>query len=164
MRKTSCAFLFSVILVIGGCSNPNTQLVKIQKSNIDPKTGNLIVLWLQYPNDKEEPVIVTEFYAVYMDWYKDFKVFYLYDNIKKITYKTTNFDIFLEGLKALPEGSEIQRFDTCSRPRLYDIPRSKSEEMTSVFIDRKLRWAISKINGRDKEVICYCESNGFRYP
>jgi hypothetical protein len=103
-----------------------------------------------------------------MEWYKDFKVFYLYDNIQKITYKTSNFDIFLEALKTLPEGTEIQRFDSCTVTRLYDIPRSKSEEMTSLFTDRNLRWATSKITGRDKEIFCTCadecESSGLRYP
>ncbi|MEN8128264.1 MAG: hypothetical protein ABFR90_10755 [Planctomycetota bacterium] len=170
MLKRISIILLLASVMIGGCNNPNTHLIKIQKSNIDPKTGNLIVLWLQCRRcGKEGPIIVTEPHAVYMEWYKDFKVFYIYDNVQKITYKTTNFDVFLEGLKTLPEGTKIQQFDSCTAPRLYDIPRSKSEEMTSVFIDKKLSWATSKINGGEKEIFCTCsfcccEGPKIRYP
>ena len=168
MKKIHSTIFLLFIVIIGGCHNLNTQMVKIQKSNIDPKTGNLIVLWIQYRCEQEKPVIVTEPYAVYMEWYKDFKVFYLYDNVRKVTYKTTNIDVFLETLKSLPEGTEIQRFDSCTVTRLYDIPRSKSEEMSTLFNDRNLRWATSKISGRDREIFCTCadkcEASGLRYP
>lgn len=168
MKKSVSVILILASLIISGCNNPKKQLIKIQNSNIDPVTGNLIVLWIQYHCNTEKPVIVTEPYAVYMEWRGDFKLFYLYDNIQKITYKTTNFDIFLEGLVSLPQETEIQQFDSCTATRLYDIPRSKSEKLMSTLSKNKLRWATSKINGGDKEIFCtcadVCESSGLRYP
>lgn len=163
MTQRITIILLSIVMIVG-CNNPNTHLKKVQKSNVDPTTGNLIAFWLKYRDSEDKPAIVTEPYAVYMEWYNDVKLFYIYDNIHKITCKTTNFDVFLEGLKTLPVGTEIQRFDTCTATRLYDIPRSQSEKLAKTLSDRNLRWATSKVNGQDREIICYCESSGFRYP
>ena len=164
MRNIILVIVLLITGVVGGCDGAGRQLVKVGKSNIEASTGNLIALWMTYRDKEDVAIVVTEPYAVYMEWRGDDKLFYLYDNVQKITYKTTNFDAFLEGLEGLAAGTKIQRFDTCTATQLYDIPRSKSEKLAATLSDGKLSWATSKINGRDKEIFCYCRSRGFRYP
>lgn len=138
--------------------------------NVDPETGNLIAFWLKYPDnpedypEREKPVLVTEPYAVLMVWHEGEKRFFIYDNRMKKTLKTDDFDAFLDELAGLPRGIAIQRFDTCTVPRIYDMPRAEWQRLTEVLREGERKWAISKASGYDHETVCFCESIGFRFP
>ena len=140
------------------------------RDNVDPQTGNLIAFWLEYPDNaehypqREKSILVTEPYAVLMIWYEGEKHFYIYDNRMKRTLKTEDFEAFLDELSRLPRGIAIQRFDTCTVPRIYDMPRAEWQTLTEVLREGEREWAISKASGYDHETVCFCESIGFRFP
>jgi len=159
----------STLLSLSGCikkvtSEPNIDTAsKVQESNINPETGNLIALWVMLP-EKEEAIIITKPYAVFMQWYGDVKQFRFYDNIKKTITKTNDFDAFLARLAAMPKGTEIQKYDTCTVSQLHDMPQSEHEKLKSILHERNLKWAISEVNGREEKIFCTCRSKGLRYP
>jgi hypothetical protein len=168
---------FTCLVLVTGCQKQDTASQNAEKpilkekvstdsktDNIDPKTGNLIAFWLQYPEhlaypEKEKPILVTEPYAVLMVWLGNEKRFFIYDNTKKETFKTNDFDTFLKQLNTIPKGTAIQKFDTCTATRTYDMPRADANRLEKVMTGNTLTWADTS-----GFLICYCESTGFRYP
>lgn len=127
------------------------------------QTGNIVAFWVGQV-DREKPVLVTETYAMYVEWTDSEKRFYLYDNGAKLMFKTSDFKKFLARLDKLPHGIEIQRFDTCTVSRMNAMPLEQFECLTGIMKRGNRKWATSAINGLDYEVVCYCESKGFRFP
>ena len=176
MRTTICAALFVVMLVYTGCDKgpgirPAAEAGEEAAAvNVDPETGNLIAFWLVYPDNpehytqKEKPVLVTERYAVYLEWLDDVRRFYIYDNVTKQTFSTSDFEAFLKQLGSLPQDIAIQRFDTCCASRTYDMPAQAREWVREIMQSGSRKWAISAVTGWDHEIVCICESTGFRYP
>ena len=168
MRTMLCAAVFGMILACAGCAEspePKTApdaAASGGKGNVDPETGNLIAFWLVY-QDREEPVLVTEPYAVYLEWFGDVRRFYIYDNQAKHTVKAKDFDEFLKRLQGLPEGIAIQRFDTCTVSRLHDLPKEHWQRLKAALNSGRRKWAISR-GGMNHEIICYCETVRLRFP
>ena len=161
MPKITIIVISGLLVCIGCAAKQSHQTVT--PANIDSQTGNLIAFWLDYKSG-EKAVIVTEPYAVLMVWQGDEKHFYVYDNKAKKTYIMSNFEAFLEKIKQLPNGIEIQRFDTCSASQVCDMPTEEWQRLTQVLRAGGRKWATSKINGLDHEVVCTCLSTGRRYP
>jgi len=157
-----------VLLVFLACSlagcQTSTNALRGKPGVVDSKTGNLVAFWLEYDHYEDKPILVTEPYAVFMVWYNNEKFFSIYDNVRKTFLRTTDFDVFLQQLDALPHGIAIQRFDTCTVSRVHDMPSEDWQKVLGVLERGNRSWAISKVNGLNHEVICYCESKGFRYP
>ena len=133
----------------------------MEGANVDPDTGKLIAFWLQY-RDRDEPVFVTEPYAVLMVWIDDEKVFYIYERDAKRTIKTQDFDVFLAELSKLPEGTAIEDFVTCTVPRTYDMPPKASARLNEVWSARSFT-STGVTEGIDCTMVCICESP-IRYP
>ncbi|MHC4563278.1 MAG: hypothetical protein ACYS8X_10955 [Planctomycetota bacterium] len=150
------------VLVVGGCVSEPAP-VSAERDNVDAESGNLIAFWLQYP-DREEPVLVTEPYAVFIVWLEEEKLFFVHDNQARRTFKTTDFDEFLSKIRQLPRDIAVQRLDTCTNSQAYKMPPAAAAQLAEAMKSGDRTWAISKANGLDHEIICYCETTGFRYP
>ncbi len=161
-----CVLFVGAVCAPAGCqkrSDAESASPPAAPAAVDPASGNLVAFWLQYP-DKEEPVLVTEPRAVLMVWRGGDKKFYLFDNTAKAVFKTTNFDAFLRQLDELPHGVRIQLFGTCTAPLTYDMPPEKWQQLMQTLEKGKRGWATSKVNGLKREIICYCETRGLRFP
>lgn len=172
-----------VVLIAGGClllsgcegtgpkeiSGTEPSLA-VESPHVDPETGDLIAFWLLYPDNpkyypqKEKPVLVTEPYAVYLEWLDGVRRFYVYDNVKKRVFGTSDFEAFLKQLGSLPEGIVVQRFDTCCGSQIYDMPAEARERIEDAMQSGTRKWATSAVRGGNREIVCRCESIGFRYP
>ena len=176
MRTIICAASFVGMLVCAGCGKgpgirPGAKAREVPAAgNVDPETGNLIAFWLVYPDNpeyypqKEKPVLVTEPYAVYLEWLDDARRFYIYDNVTKQTFSTSDFEAFLKQLGSLPQDIAIQRFDTCCASRTYDMPAQARQRIRKIMQSGGRKWATSAATGWDRQIVCICESTGFRYP
>ena len=129
----------------------------------DPASGNLIAVWKEY-DDRTVPVVVREDYAVYMVWLQDVRRFIVYDNTKGTVFSTRRFGEFLTRLSKLPIDISIQRFDTCTVSRTYDMPRKERARLKEVMRDGNRKWAINPVRNSQQWLICYCETKGMRYP
>ncbi len=167
----------SIALLLAGCAvQKTTSDTATFDAPVDAESGNVIALWVEYregldhPDPEanlaggDQPVIVTEPLGCYMSWYEDDQLFLVYDNDAKRVFKTTDFDAFIDHLSVLPRGSAIQRFDTCTVSRTWGMPDDAWDRLTTTMKKRDLSWAKSKVNETDREIICYCESEGFRFP
>jgi hypothetical protein len=119
---------------------------------------------LKYPDKTEKPVLVTEKYAVFLVWTGNEKRFCVYDNAARRTFKTADYDEFLGELGRLPKGVKVQRFDTCTVPRTCDMPPSEWKRLEEVMKSGGREWAVGSEGDLRCEVVCYCESSGFRFP
>ena len=108
--------------------------------------------------------MVTEPYGALLVWIGDERRFCLYDNTRGQTFSTTDYDAFLAAFERLPRNIAIQRFNTCTAPRTLDMPPEQYRRLVDVMAARNQTWATSRVNGLDTEIICYCESAGFRFP
>jgi hypothetical protein len=137
---------------------------------VDRDTGNLVAFWLEYPDrpeyypNREEAVLVTEPYAVFLTWTDRERRFYIYDNSAKTYFKTSEFKAFLMQLDKLPQGIEIQYFDTCCDGNAWAMPQEKREQLRAVMAQGARGWAPSTAGGFDHEMVCTCETTGLRYP
>ena len=154
------ALLGLLPLILAGC-RLSTAMLNDVPGTIESKSGNLVAFWL-VNNDKDEPVLVTEQYAILIEWTE--QRFFLYDNHAKTMFKTDDFDAFLSRLNDLPENIQVQRFDTCTVSRMYDMPTGQYDRLIQTMKRGTRTWAISSINGLEYTLVCYCESKGFRYP
>ena len=157
---------------MSGCANTDLRFTDLK--NIDAKTGNLIALWLLYPEHYEEKwpnkypdskraVVVMQPYAIYMEWKgerypKNTQRFYIYDNMTKKTFKTRNFDQFLKELDCLPKDVKVHNIDSCTVSRSVDMPKAEQKHLEEVMKNGNREW-FTGYRG-----FCRCESIGFQFP
>jgi hypothetical protein len=134
-----------------------------RRAAVDRDTRNLVAFWLEYA-DRVEPVLVTEPYAVLIVWLGDERRFYVYDNKAKQVHKAPDFESFLREVQQLPRGIAVQRFDTCTVPRTHDMPEEAWQRLEEAMQAGNRQWAVSSVTGLAREIICTCETHGFRLP
>ena len=163
-RFVDCRLLLVVAVVsfLAGCGKPN-PVVPAQAGTVDTKTKHLVAYWVKYA-DREKPVLVTEPYAVLLVWGGYGKQFFLYDNVEKQIYKTTDFEKFLRQFDQLPKGVSIQYLDKCCAPFAYDMPPAEYQRLQQVLKKGNRRWAINPIDGARCFITCTCESRSLRFP
>ena len=163
MRRALLTCVAGSMLILGGCAEPPLADLGPERT-IDHPTGRLVAFWLKYDKQSDRPIVVTESYGALLVWIGGEKRFCLYDNLRKQTFSTTDYDAFLAALERLPRDIAIQRFSTCTVSRTYDMPAEQWRRLKDVMAARNQTWAISRVYGLDCEIICYCESAGFRFP
>ena len=167
MSKSLSLFLmvFPFVVPTPGCARPKSAS-KDQPGTLDAKSGDLVAFWLQRTghsgDSTDEPILVRAPYTVWIVWSGQERRFHIYDNISKTMFKTTEFEEFLERLDHLPRRVEVLWMDTCCGSQAYDMPPSERQRLEKAMGDRT--WAIDRISGFEKAIICTCESKGFRYP
>lgn len=168
----------AVAAMLSGCANGEKSHSDAATFDapVDAKSGNVVALWVEYREgldhpdpavklaDGDVPVLVTEPLGCYMSWNEDEQLFLVYDNKAKRVFKSVDFDAFIDHLSHLPRGSAIQRFDTCTVSRTWAMPDDAWDRLHATMKERDLSWAKSKVNETNREIICYCESEGFRFP
>ena len=166
--------LLSLILVSIVCGCANTKSKSVDLKNIDAKSGNLIALWLLYPEryGKDWPdrypgcksaVLVTEPYAIYMEWKgetypQNTQQFYIFDNVIKKTFKTSDFDHFLKEFARLPENIKVHNIDSCTVSCSKDMPSAERNRLELAMKNGNREW-FTEYGG-----FCRCESIGFEHP
>ncbi|MCD4825964.1 MAG: hypothetical protein K8S55_15340 [Phycisphaerae bacterium] len=180
--------LFVFVMLSASCSPPAVVAPKtsdlptiVESSHVDPKSDNLIALWIPVRADdfaqtkklKLKPVLVPQPYAMYMFWWdtkqlpkgKPDKVFLFYDNVNKKSYQTCNYGEFLTFLSRVPQDIDILLIDTCTASQTRYMPPKERKRLEDVMQSGNRRWATCKINGRKRMIFCYCEAKGpFLYP
>lgn len=157
---------------MSGCTNTVSRFADFK--NVDAKTGNLVALWLLYPEqygerwpdkypDSKSAVVVTQPYAIYMEWKgacypKNTQRFYIYNNVTKKTFKTTDFGQFLKKLDCLPENVKVHNIDSCTVSRSVDMPRAERKQLEQVMKNGNREWFTGYLG------FCRCESIGFKFP
>ena len=145
-------------ILIPGLKTWLDRLSLPQTETVDTKTGHLVAYWVKYP-DMEEPVLVTKSHAVLLVWGGGYgRQFFLYDNVEKQIYKTTDFDKFLRQIDQLPHGISIQFFDKCCAPFACDMPQAEYQKLQKVLKKGNRKRTTSGF------ITCTCESHGLRFP
>jgi hypothetical protein len=121
---------------------------------------------------KLDPVLVPHPYAVYIYWPSEEyvpnsaadRVFIFYDNVKKRSYQTRDYDAFVRVVAQQPRDITLLQFETCSVPRCY-MPGDQWDQLEKVLAAGNRRWAVSPVSDDRYARFCYCESTGpFIYP
>ena len=157
IRFASCCLIVTAIFCSAGCAEPGAG-VRYKAGIVDPKTQNLVAFWIQYRDRAEEPFVVTDPLAVLTVWCSYGKRFFIYDNIKKQIYKTTDFEKFLQQLNLLPRNVSIPRISKCAASFSHDMPADQAKRLQQVMEKGGRKWAPTCFTA------CTCESSGLRFP
>lgn len=128
--------------------------------------GNLIAGWLEYKGDKgqggaqpDRPIEVESPYAILLldcQW-REQKGYYIFDNVSKSYFATTDFERLLKELGRLPNKCSLEELRTCtinSRDRLTEQQTAQLEN-----VQNRKQFQISGVLRN----VCYCESSGIRW-
>lgn len=164
-----------VVAFLAGCASRGPSLVS-ESSHVDPKTGDLIALWMPMRDaagrpDRLDPILVPAPYAVYVAWpnpeydpdFAAHRIFIFYDNVAKRSYQTRDYDAFLAVLSRQPVGISIVQIDTCTLSRCY-MPADQWARLEQTLKSRGMRLASDDVSESIRR-FCYCEATGdFIYP
>ncbi|MDP6044064.1 MAG: DUF3806 domain-containing protein [Phycisphaerae bacterium] len=130
-------------------------------SSSRPAEADFPIVELKYPG-RTKMVNLTADYGCIIDWPKDSKpVFYLFDRKRKSRLKTDSWERFLQEIKRLPKGAEIDQVGKCSVPFVWGMPHSKSKEFHQA-LDTGLIKVVSVEDDIMHTMFCYCETLDFR--
>jgi len=106
-------------------------------------------------------VLVDTPYAIFIQWLNeeyfpdsaDKRVFIFYDNVKKKSYQTRNFDAFLDMLAKLPRGITLYKYDTCTILR-DEMPKEQRDKLEKISPNGIPVW-----DGNDNRIrgVCFCQ-------
>ncbi len=173
LRHTMC--IAGACLLLAGCQN-TTRLdtreamppAVVESDHVDPESGNLIAWWMTrregLPKGELVPVLVTHPYAIFIQWPSekihpdsaDKRIFIFYDNAKKKSYQTRDFDAFLKVVAAQPHDISLLQFDTCTVSRAF-VPKEQWNQLKKVLAAGNRTWATSTGGPAHKQLVCYCE-------
>ena len=166
------------VTAFGGCTGTTPMRrstsapAVIESSHVDPKTGDLIALWMPMRGGKLEPVLVPHTYAVYILWPSpegypepvNKRLFIFYDNVAKKCYQTEDYDAFLAVVSRQPSDITLLQIETCTVGRCY-MPKEQWDRLEKVLAKGNRRWAVNRETGNRLSMFCYCEAQGdFIYP
>lgn len=171
------------VLILAGCATEDRENLNrdnpkqvIESTRVDPETGNLIAWWMTRregtPKGQRVAVLVPCSYAVYIEWPNeqwcpnsaDKRIFVFYDNVAKKSYRTNDFDTFLNILAAQPRDIQLLQFDTCSGPRCW-MPEQQWNRLEKVLAEGNRKWGINPVEGARTIRVCYCAFDGnFIFP
>ena len=152
-----------------------TAPVVIERSHVDPETGDLIAFWKigrgeGAPKGERVPVLVkhpyplvTHQYAMFIQWPNeewhpdsaDKRVFIFYDDVAKKSYQTRDFDAFLKVVAKQPRDITLYLLDTCTVSRDY-MPEKQWSQLAKVLADGNRTLAEAEPNHLLKQLVCYC--------
>jgi hypothetical protein len=127
-----------------------------------PDDDPMVIAWIGYDGRTAEPVRLTEAFGTFIRWSRDDRRFTLWDRRGRAARVTECFEEFLRWLDALPPGTIIEHFDTCSVSRAFEMPDAAWQRLRRVMRDGNLTWAVRE--GLAVHVICTCESTGLLLP
>lgn len=173
LRHTMC--IAGACLLLAGCQN-TTRLdtreamppVVVESEHVDPESGNLIAWWMTRregtPKGELVPVLVTHPYAIFIQWPSeeyypdsaDKRTFIFYDNVKKKSYQTRDFEAFLKVVAAQPRDISLLQFDTCTVSRAF-VPEEQWNQLEKVLAAGNRTWATNPAEGARTIRVCYCE-------
>jgi len=126
-----------------------------------PAAGDFPIVELKY-RDRTELVGLLADYGYIVDWPKGRKPsFYVFDRKRRSRFKTDRWERFIQELKRLPEGIEIDAVRRCTASFSYGMPRSKYKELRKVLDERSIR-TISIDDLTRHVMFCYCETIDLR--
>ena len=172
---TAVGIVVSVIIFY--CCVPfGKQPAVIERSRVDPETGNLIAFWMVrsegQPTNERVPVLVTHPYALFIQWPSEEydpdsanqRLFVFYDNVAKKSYLTRDFDVFLDVVSKQPRDITLRQFETCTISRDY-MPEAQRGKLEKVLKAGNRTWAVIPERGTNSFLVCYCEFLGdFVFP
>jgi hypothetical protein len=162
-------------LFLAGCQNaarvetPEAMPpVVVESDHVDPESGNLIAWWMTRregtPKGELVPVLATHPYAIFIQWPSeeycpdsaDKRIFLFYDNVKKKSYQTRDFEAFLKVVAAQPRDIRLRQFDTCTQSRAY-VPKEPWDRLEKVLAAGNRTWATNPVTENRIIRVCYCE-------
>ncbi len=88
----------------------------------------------------------------------DERQFFLFDSVRQRIASTGSWDEFIAALRELPDGIEVERFNTCCAPCDYAMPDRAHEELETVRLSKRIAWRPDPSIGRPWTLVCTCES------
>jgi len=132
-------------------------------SSTQPASSGFPIVELTY-RDRTEKVNLRSDYGYIVHWVGvegRKPVFYVFDRKRRSRIKTDRWERFIQELKSLPDGIEIDAVGKCSAPFAWGMPESNRKELQQVLEKKSIR----EIDVEDvtKHVLfCYCEAGDFR--
>jgi len=117
-------------------------------------SGRIILHVFDAGGRAKRTAALTSEYGIVMCRSADWVLFALGDRAKKTVQEFTNYNEFLEALKALPKGSTVTIYDRCLIPRFYDFYPVHQELYDKFKKDCNARGL--KI-AKDPNITCTCE-------
>lgn len=156
MRLSIVSLLF---LTLVGCDRESPE--SLAEQSVETKIAEMPICWIKRYG-KEEPVYLEKPYACFIGWNE--KTFIIYSRAKGTVSHTKNYEAFLAALNSLPRGIEILQLDLCCASAMYGMTEKEYGQLNLVMQARKMTWAECPMSGRDRFIICTCESEGLRFP
>ncbi|MFH1023415.1 MAG: hypothetical protein V1809_08485 [Planctomycetota bacterium] len=168
MVITPSQFPYGLILfaaLVSGCvTAPFFRPSSWRNAPLDPKTGQVVMMWVKHAAG-DEPALLRLDYGMLIVWGETERGFYLFDRSAKRYLGTTDFDQFLEELDRLPKDIRLQRVETCSSPRAWNMPEKASNRLNAIMENGGRTDTLTDLKGNElPDIFCYCESDGLRYP
>lgn len=126
-----------------------------------PAVSDFPIVELKY-QDRTKLVHLLSNYGYIIDWPEGRRpLFYVFDRKQRSRTRTDRWERFIQELKRLPDGIEIDAVRRCMVPFARGMPHSKSKELQKI-LDAKFIKRVS-IDDRTKHVIfCSCETVNVR--
>ena len=132
-------------------------------TSTQPASSGFPIVELTY-RDRTEKVNLRSDYGYIVHWVGvegRKPVFYVFDRKSRSRIKTDRWERFIQELKRLPDGIEIDAVGKCSAPFAWGMPESNREELRQVLKQKSIR--VIDVEDVTKHVMfCYCEAMGFR--
>ncbi|MCX5659404.1 MAG: hypothetical protein NTW19_06725 [Planctomycetota bacterium] len=100
-------------------------------------------------------------YGYIVDWKgPDGHAFYLFDRPRQKRFMTHDWTRFLEEVRRLPDGIEIQPVNKCGAPFEYGMPEKQLAVLDQALKAKKIRRVSA--DDPDKMTACFCELKAYR--
>ena len=153
--------LSGALVLLQACSHAPT-FTSASPEWIDARTGNLIAVKADDDGGKHNQAIAVEHsWAALIVWNDSERLFYLFDNVRRAYVATGSWPEFLAAMRAVPEGTRIQKFYKCSAAWDYAMPDAQSNQLDRVMKSRRLSW---RPFGEDVFTFMVCVHRGIEYP
>ncbi|MEJ2201322.1 MAG: hypothetical protein P8X63_09975 [Desulfuromonadaceae bacterium] len=96
-----------------------------------------------------------------VDWPENKQpTFYVFNRKKHTRVKTDQWETFIQELKQLPGGIEIDEIGKCTVPFSWGMPETQKKELQQVLASKSIK-IIDKLDHRNHVNFCYCEAINF---
>lgn len=150
--------VMAVAVLSSGCLSFRSDSIPWHRGVVDPATRRLIAFWILRPTG-DEPVTVDRDYGMVIIWDEHLRRFYLFDNLRKTYFVTTDFRRFLNELENLPQGMDMDWPDTCTVPRCWKMPAAASRRLSAAMAEHH---QFDTRSSDSPHIACYCESDGIK--
>lgn len=117
-------------------------------------SGQVILHVFDAGEGSKRPAALASDYGIVMCRHADWVLFALGDRAKKTVQEFTNYEEFMDALKAIPKGSIITIYDRCLMPTFYDF-YPVHEELYNKF--KKACKGMGLKVAEDSKITCTCE-------